>query len=843
MKIIEALDILLKKDRETEVLELVRSNKSEAELFLIENLKRAINNMETRQKNESAYKLECVLQLIGELEVKNAFQHLVKILEFKDEAVFLGIRHMTFLVFGAVLFRTATDEKDISILKNYVLRQDIQEVNKLSAYYAIQTFYTLNHGKQEDLEGFNRKLIVGFYENRFNHMENHRLLLSVVECSLHEEMFGLYDDLQALLFKVIIESESGYHFGGFRDYFKCLYRINPLMPAKLHDVEKYIKKLRNCTDKEIFQFDSLTGVGKYLFSKVVGAVTVADCGIVKLAIKQLNHYPCNHRTVPCNEEQYYEELCYILDIYRVPKTIYEQAQGLYESVFVTDFSKVKRCIHGLIEETKKKKSEISEAEKNIKISKSDQWNLQKVENLKRKLVEYHFRKKELSALYKSEPDETGLLIYYLKRLDGFMESFCGDMEDDDKVAETIRKMSIENAGLGEEPIDERFIPYRRVLHQFETLLNTNPSVTLYNIFYKVKFIPFAEKHYLGHQANKKENIDKHPLSPKNLVDCFKRNITEYCKTLEKYSGVVVDQIRESISNSICLRERKPIIEQCLLMIENKNDEMVMNLLPVQIEGLFVDLLEYSTIYKFLEDIKQYKRILELDLVYKIDFALGKDVNLSFDSVAYFKYYFNNIVRNTVAHGNYKLLIQGRYVNKENPIVVADDLVKRIIALELLYDLHYLVYTIGKINEIDTADKYINETYENYSRSVEEGDKDIFYQCIFEDLSGMRSRYKLSDYRPELFVIYEPLQLFCWIFHPYYEKYLDTEKRAKIQQVICSLEFWNDVAGRLSAKEIFGYNRLNAEKFQTIIHRMYQLDLEESVKQVINMVNNISSKID
>lgn len=842
MKINEALGVLLKKDKEIEALELVRSNKSEVEPFLIENLKCAIVNIETRQKNEVGYEVECVLQLIGDLEVKNAFPYLVKILEFKGEATFLGIRHMTSLFFGEVLFRTVTDEKDISILKGYVVRTDVEEANKLSAYYAIQEFYSVDDGMREDLEAFNRNLIADLYENEFDHMENHGLLLSVAGCSLHEELFGLYDDLQALLVKVIIESGSGYHFGGFKDYFEYLYRIDPLMPAKLHDVKKYIKKLRNCTDKEIFQFDSLTDVGKYLFSKVVGAVAVADSGIVKMAIKQLNRYPYNHRIVPCIEDQYYEELCYILDIYKVPKTIYEQAQELYESVFVIGYSKVKQCIHGLIEEIKKKKCEIWEAEKNIRMSKADQWNLQKIEELKRKLVEYNFKEKELGALYKSEPDEAGLLVYYLKSLDGFMESFCGDMEDAGKVDETIRKMSITSTGSEAGLIDERFAPYRRVLHQFEILLDETPSDTLYNIFYKVKFIPFVEKLYLGNHANKAEDIDKHPLNPKNLADCFERDTKEYCKTLEEYSGVVIDQIRESISNSICLRERKAIIEQCLLMIENKNDEMVMNLLPVQIEGLFVDLLEYSTIYKFLEDIKQYKRIMELELVYKIDFALGKDVNLSFDSVAYFKYYFNNIVRNTVAHGNYKLLVQGRNVGKENPVVVADDLVKRIIALELLYDLHYLVYTIEKINEIDTVDKYISEAYENYSQSVEKGDMDTFYQCVFEDLSGMRDRYKLSDYRPGLFVVYDPLQLFYWIFHPYYGKYLNAEKRGKIQQVICSLEFWDHVEGRLSEKEIFGYNRLNAEKFQTIIHRMYKLDLEENVKRVINKVDNILSKI-
>lgn len=846
MEINEAFDILLKRDKITEALEFVRNNKAESENILIEKLQCAIKCVEEGQGNELDGGFGSVLGLLAELEVKNSFGDLVKILEYKGSDVFFGFGRISPQFFGTVLSKTISDEKDISRLEDYVMGDGIQEANRLAAYCALQIFCGKDAKKRQYMEALNKKVILSLSE--CDYFECLELFFAVIECSLHEEFYDIYEDIRALLVKWIIESSDGYNFSAFKDYFEYLYKIEPLIPARIHNVKKYILSLWDCADVEIFQFDNLSGVGKYLFSKILGAVESADCDIIKMAVKQLNHYPFNDRAVPCNDEQYYMELCYILDIYEVPQEAYSRAKELYEGVFVKDYGKVKQSIQTLIAETKRQKVEIEKSEKIITESKDGQWLPQKVEENKLKLIEYHFRMKELDALYKYENSvESGLLIYYSNALENILSSFCENADDAGKIDEKIRMQSIKCTCSKDTSVDDVFAPYSKVIHQLEALLDGSPAVTLYNIFYKVKFIPFAEQIRLEYlprfmsedcninvKAELEERINTHPLNPKTLPGCFKNNVLKYQRVLEGILDEAVTQIEKGISGSICLRKRKTVIEHCLFLIKDGNYEPAINLMPVQIEGMFVDLLEYSSVYRYINDIKQYKSILNLDLVYKIEFALGKDINLSFDAVAYFKYYFNNIVRNTVAHGNYGLLVQGRRAYKEDS-PEDGDVIKKIIALELLLDLNYLVYVIANINEIDTADRYIDEVYENYS-SNKNGDIEIFYGCMFEDLAGMRNRFKLSDYKRGLFVTYEPLQLFYWIFNPYYEKYLDTEKLNEIRKVVCSYGFWDFVAKKFPTKGAFIYKRFKAEEFQKIINRMFKMNLEDGVRQVIIRVN-------
>ncbi|WP_415336242.1 hypothetical protein, partial [Clostridium perfringens] len=242
-----------------------------------------------------------------------------------------------------------------------------------------------------------------------------------------------------------------------------------------------------------------------------------------------------------------------------------------------------------------------------------------------------------------------------------------------------------------------------VIEQFDFLIDETPYLTLYNLFYKVKFLPVEEKielefkqkrnitknyNYKNIKNDLEAEIKKHPLNPIALIDCYKNDISKYCSLLENYSTEIISDIKENISNSICLSKRKSLIEHCLFQIENNNYELAINLLPVQIEGLFADLLEYSTIKECIDDIKQYKTILNLELVKKIEFGIDKNINIniSFDTIAYFKYYFNSIVRNTVAHGNYELLIANRGIHKDICIDdVSKDIDKKIIMFELLFD--------------------------------------------------------------------------------------------------------------------------------------------------------------
>lgn len=848
----EAFDILLKKDKVKEALEFVHNNKAEAIRILIEKLQHAINNVEVQQKNETDCDLGCVLNLLADLEAKNAFQTLIKILEFRDPNVFLGIEHMSPLFLGNVLFKTASNEKDILTLENYAVRQDIQESNKLSAYYAVCAFYTINDKNSEKLEVFNKKMVLSFNEAGYDYDDNHVLLLQVIDYSIKKEYFDLYEDIQALLIKLIIQSSWGYNFSGFKSYFEYLYKIDPLVPAKIYNVKAYIRNLRNCTDKEIFQFDALSDVGKYLFSKILGSIESVNCEIIKMAVKQLNHYPYNDRKIPCTDEQYYEELCYYLDICEVPKKKYVYAKEMYESIFRNDYLDLIKKIETLVKITKKQKEQLREETEKIIKKENDNRLVQKdIEGSKGKIVELHFKEKGLSALYKCEDShESGLLIYYLRELKKFFGMFCEDIDNVDKVDAKLREISIKDICFHDNLIDERFGKYKRMIVQFKDLVDESPYDTLYKIFYKIKFIPFAEKIQLGiwHKLRSDDEskqiklelenkINAHPLNPQSLSDCFKKDISQYCKRLENFLCESATQIRECISKSICLKKRETVIEQCLLLVEKGEDELAINLLPIQIEGLFVDLLEYSTIYEYIGDIKQYKSILNRDLVQKIDFGRGKNINLPFDAIAYFDYYFNNIVRNTVAHGNYDLLVKRGRINEEGNIhTVNINVIKRVVALELLLDLQYLVYTISEINEIDTANKYITEVYENYLSSNKEEDMDIFYECLFDDLSGRRNRYKLSDYKSGIFVTYEPLQLFYWIFNPYYEKFLNNVKLNTIREEVCSLKFWKYIKGKLVAIKEFGFRKFDSTKFQMIINRIFKFTMTDDVKKIVGEVN-------
>lgn len=853
MELKEAFDIVFNTEKFNNARNCIQDNKAEASHVLIERLKYAISNV----GNEPENNIRVVLSLIAELEVKEAFPHLIKVLEFKDKNIFLGIKDISPIFFMSLFSKVVSDEKDIAILNEYITNPNILGVNKLVAYGAINDFYKSNN-RSKDLELFYKDIICKFTDNNFDYLGDHALLVNIVDSSIDKNFTNTLKDIRVLLIKLIIESERGYNFSGFKDYFKFLYMIDPLIVGKIHNVEEYINNLKNCIDKEIFQYDELIDIGKFLFSKVLGSVKTANSQIIKIAIKRLNYYPYNKRTTPCTDDQYYKEVCDYLGITQIPKLKYNYAKKLFLDIFRMEYSSLKQRIQDLIEETKKQQKKI-EVESNEIIAESN-GNHSVQKNIKENIstiVENHFREKELKALYKDDnSNESGLLVFYRNEIERFFSSFCEDINNEEKVDEKLREISIRCSGSRfrfEDRIDDMFAPYKKAIKQFNFLIDETPRLTLYNIFYKVKFLPFAEKIKLKHKQkiNMKDNdnykrvkneleeeTEKHPLNPRLLSDCYKNDISKYCRLLEHYSPEIISDVKECISNSICLSKRKSLIEHCLVQIESSNYELAINLLPVQIEGLFADLLEYSTIFECIDDIKQYRTILNLELVKKIGFGIDKNINISFDTIAYFKYYFNSIVRNTVAHGNYDLLVKNRRINKG--FYDEDgrrDVNKKIIMLELLFDLNYLVYIISKINEIDTANKYINDVYECYSSLVKEDDTNVFYDCMISDLNGTRERFNISEYKSGIIITYEPMQLLYWIFNPYYEEYLNLESLRLIREILCSFDFWKYVEKELPNHEI------KKEKFQSVIKRMFQLDIEGKVKKLLGEVNKQLNTLD
>lgn len=854
MELNEAIEIVLNNTKRcNDAYECIQCNKLEGSRILIKRLDYAISNIENQKEDIMNINIRELLFLLAKLEVKEAFPYLIKVLKFKDKNIFFETVNIPYPVYGNIFLKIISDENDIKMLKQYITNQNILVENKLVAYYIIDAFYQTNN-RRGDLESFYKDIICNFIDNNFDYWKDHILLMIVINSSIHNNFINILKDIKMLLIKLVIKSEIGYNFSGFKDYFKFLYIIDPLIAGKINDVKEYIKNLKYCTDKEIFQYDELIDIGKFLFCKVLNSGKEVNNEIVKIAIKQLNYYPLNERRVPCTDEQYYKEICDYLKIVKIPKAQYSKAKEWFCDIFEIKYSRLKDSIYNLIKETDKQHKEIEEELKEI-ISKSNKdASLQKniKENIWR-IVQNNFRQKELYALYKNDnSNESGLLVFYLKEIQGFFSLFCEDINNEEKVDEKLREISMKCLEQDQRIVDI-FEKYRIVIEQFDFLIDETPYLTLYNIFYKVKFLPVEEKielefkqkinitknyNYKNIKNDLEAEIKKHPLNPIALIDCYNNDISKYCSLLENYSTEIISDIKENISNSICLSKRKSLIEHCLFQIENNNYELAINLLPVQIEGLFADLLEYSTIKECIDDIKQYKTILNLELVKKIGFGIDKNINISFDTIAYFKYYFNSIVRNTVAHGNYELLIANRGIHKD--ICIDDDskdIDKKIIMFELLFDLNYLVCKISKINEIDTANGYINNAYESFSLSIKEGNKEEFYECMISDLNGTRQRINLSGYKTGIFVTYEPIQLVYWIFNPYYEEYLNSRNLTSIRKILHSYDFWEYLKNKISN------NNFKKEKIDLVIKKMFKLDIEDEVKKILGEILNQLKTLD
>lgn len=83
------------------------------------------------------------------------------------------------------------------------------------------------------------------------------------------------------------------------------------------------------------------------------------------------------------------------------------------------------------------------------------------------------------------------------------------------------------------------------------------------------------------------------MYPTNLMDCAQKSLVDYANVLEQHLSQSTESIRAALNRSSCLKKCRAVIEHCLDIIERREDELAINLLPIQMEGLFADLLEYA----------------------------------------------------------------------------------------------------------------------------------------------------------------------------------------------------------------------------------------------------------
>ena len=787
----------------TELIECLRNNKSEASNLLLSELGTIVESV-TNENKLPVKNINLILHLIAEFKIKEAFQHL-------DIVLSKGmVSYFTFEIFVHAVCNSVT-EKDLPALKKYVYCTSYPSDTRMVSYFAISTILRKENLKnspllREDLNDFLVKTL-GIYPS-LDRFENHILLCNLFEDCYNSNSHKIISEMKALLIRLIIEDEKGYNSSCFKDYFKWLYQLEPTLLCTVQEIKRFVHQYNKQMDNDVFNFSNLQDVGKHIFDKTISIIESANTEIIKLAVKQMHHYSYNDRQEPTTDENYYSEICVNAGILQLPRTILEQARNQYESIFRKDIKNVSFKIIQRKKDLEKIKLEFEQRRKKVIAENNHQGK--KIEfNIKSHMDELD----EIGISLKRCEIEFKLLKFYEEQLQVFRTSFC-ENNTDESIELALKTLTLRFVKYSEDDtkgikISEYFDQYKRVIEQMAYLADPDSTISSNDlIFDKIIFIPFLKK--IRENAREieryKEQLSVHPLNPENLKET-RADPRKYINLLKQHSEEAVNNIREVFSKSVALAPRKDIIEKCIELFLNEDYEIFVNVIPIQIEGMFDDLLR-SMVFDLFTDINFHPNAVLRD---KIEILKRKNVNTFFEVEAYFKYYFNSIIRNTIAHGNFAQLSDssGSYQK---------------LALELIFGLNYFADTIFSINELDAMNEYIHRTAFDLNKCEQEGNINDFYECLFSDLNGTRSCLRKSNYKSGLFKAYSPKQILWWMFNPFYESFCKySDKLNKLRDLLKLPEFWNYVLDILN--EQFTSPLFNKDEFESVVKKMFSIPCE------------------
>lgn len=646
--------------------------------------------------------------------------------------------------------------------------------------------------------------------------------------------------LLSVIVQIIIASEISYNNSLFREYFRLLKLLSPQTYCEALHISDYIRNMRKTLYKEnIFKASTLEKVGQILYHKIQDDTECSE-QILKLAIQIIHIYPLNKRNKPVKEEEYYEEITAYLDINTVPSEPLTVAKNQYDKVRAELMLLIDR-IRELEKKCDEKREESKAKSDDLKLKNGRNYRFDDTTSIRKALLIEIQKYKEFESLYRkkeslTDAEETGAdsyLEYCINYLNNTFAIFIEDGKTKEEIDETLKQWALMDASRNLEytiaesafSIEDRFTPYFNIIEQFNMLIDDEPSMTLKRMRLRIKTYLFAkditDKHQKSsgskladHSSNEYKNyikeLNSHPFSLEKTI-CI-TDASEYLKRQKKVVAEAINRIMTNIDQSICLHKRKEVIEEIVSLFNNKKYATVINMIPIQIEGLFADYLEMSLIYKSGSDLNLFEQIYKSVFMTKAKMAETNDLNLGFETIGYFRYYFNSVFRNTVAHGNYWILFSD-YTESEH---IDDKKASMILAHDLILDLNYIIDVVVNSNEIDEAKRYLEYTaaslgdldsYDMTTKTCEsEVDDEEFelkeldrldsrYQRLYLDLLG-ESRFNIGNYKKGIFISYDPDQLLFWIFNPLIESVIDGSACIEIRKVLLSQEFWSYVIQKL-----------------------------------------------
>ena len=217
--------------------------------------------------------------------------------------------------------------------------------------------------------------------------------------------------------------------------------------------------------------------------------------------------------------------------------------------------------------------------------------------------------------------------YYIAKNQQARENIIEFLSEDIKdVAYQDSKVKVQPLGLSFSSFGDKHYPYTRLNKRIFSFLN----------IYDIDYFSDLDNKML------KLDISTHDLIRELLKENKKDEVLEYLKVYIS-EHELIKTINDYTDNNHILNDRKEILTQIFIHLNNKDYISVNNMLPLQIEGLFHD-------FCLLIGINE-KELNISSLNSKLDKLQKENSQISYFNYEYFSFRFP-IIRNKVAHGRY-----------------------------------------------------------------------------------------------------------------------------------------------------------------------------------------------
>lgn len=582
------------------------------------------------------------------------------------------------------------------------------------------------------------------------------------------------------------------------------------------------KELYGWMDNRIFETETMEDLGQLYYNHVLDEVENADTELLNAVIRTIKP-----RNVASTEQKdYYIALCKILYIEKLPSEVWRDVQREYEDIFIHKFGIVMQKYQAKVDRIDAELYQTKIAVDAIKNATPSHSFMRDISTDEQKLYELCLKCNSLRT-------QKEMLAFVINYATSKLSNFC-DMQDAQSI-EVAKKQEVLN--LSKENAygaDLSFSSYRDYVKVAEDNLDRP-----YVLFFKVKIYVIMEnaqkQYYLSCNTKSDDaaideykNYIQHIPKIDDLHSYKSNNPVRYNTALEQLISdyKLLDELINKLESSVCLRERKSVLLKAVELYKQGEYEIFNNILPVQIEGMFADYLYDTTTFLRFTKMDIYSNAVLKD---KIRYLQEIKSDIYPEAVEYFMYYFNNMIRNKIAHGRYKGNLE-------------EQIQDEIFSKELILDMGMLVHMLSRKSETEKMYRFVHGYKKYYERVIHSTEEHQCFGALFNDMIGKKI---ITDY--DTMERYRPIQVAYWLVNPYYEKIYgqvdDKKDLLELRNEFLSKEFWEYVLGRLNnvIDQGYDYLRINME-FLSVVKGLFKCNITSDVKQVLGKVNAALLKI-